>query len=51
MAELGFGKELAVKVTLSGYSCPSTAVVGGKYMIPLSKARRIAKIVAGLGGL
>ncbi len=43
IAELGESKKPAVKVTVSGYSYPSTvAVMGGKFMIPLSKAHREA---------
>jgi antitoxin component of MazEF toxin-antitoxin module len=41
--ELGTSKKPAVKVNVSGYSYPSTvAVMGGKFMIPLSKAHREA---------
>ena len=43
MAELGENKKPAVKVNVSGYSYPSTvAVMGGKFMIALSKAHREA---------
>jgi uncharacterized protein YdeI (YjbR/CyaY-like superfamily) len=43
MAELGSNKKPAVKVNVSGYSYPSTvAVMGGKFMIALSKANREA---------
>lgn len=43
MAELGTSKKPAVKVTVSGYSYPSTvAVMAGNYMISLSKAHREA---------
>jgi Bacteriocin-protection, YdeI or OmpD-Associated/Domain of unknown function (DUF1905) len=43
MAELSSSKKPAVNVTVSGYSYPSTvAVMGGKFMIPLSKAHREA---------
>jgi bifunctional DNA-binding transcriptional regulator/antitoxin component of YhaV-PrlF toxin-antitoxin module len=43
MAELGESKKPAVKVTVSGYRYPSTvAVMGGKFMIALSKANREA---------
>ncbi len=39
--ELGESKKPAVKVNVSGYSYLSTvAVMGGKFMIPLSKAHR-----------
>ncbi len=41
VAALGSSKKPAVTVTVSGYSYPSTvAVMGGKFMIPLSKAHR-----------
>ena len=41
--ELGSNKKPAVKVDVSGYSYQSTvAVMGGKFMIPLSKAHREA---------
>jgi Bacteriocin-protection, YdeI or OmpD-Associated/Domain of unknown function (DUF1905) len=43
IAELGDSKKPAVKVTVSDYSYASTvAVMGGKFMIPLSKAHREA---------
>jgi Bacteriocin-protection, YdeI or OmpD-Associated/Domain of unknown function (DUF1905) len=43
IAELGSNKKPAVKVTVNGYSYPSTvAVMGGKFMIPLSAAHRAA---------
>lgn len=43
IAELGESKKPAVKVTVSGYSYPSTvAVMGGKFLLPLSKAHREA---------
>jgi bifunctional DNA-binding transcriptional regulator/antitoxin component of YhaV-PrlF toxin-antitoxin module len=49
MAELGESKKPGVTVNLSGYTYPSTvAVMGGKFMIPLSKAHReAAKLKAG----
>ncbi len=41
--ELGDSKKPAIKVNVSGYSYPSTvAVMGGHFMIPLSKAHREA---------
>jgi hypothetical protein len=47
IAELGESKKPAVNVTVAGYAYQSTvAVMGGKFMIPLSKAHREA---AGLG--
>jgi uncharacterized protein YdeI (YjbR/CyaY-like superfamily) len=43
IAELGESKKPAVKVNVAGYSYPSTvAVMGGKYMVSLSKAHREA---------
>jgi hypothetical protein len=43
MAELGPKKNPAVIVNLSGYVYPSTvAVLGGKFMLPLSAAHRAA---------
>lgn len=43
ITELGESKKPAVKVNVSGYSYPSTvAVMGGKFMIALSKANREA---------
>jgi antitoxin component of MazEF toxin-antitoxin module len=43
MAELGSSKKPAVNVNLSGYAYQSTvAVMGGKFMIPLSAAHRTA---------
>lgn len=43
IAELGESKKPAVKVNVGNYSYPSTvAVMGGKFMIPLSKAHREA---------
>jgi uncharacterized protein YdeI (YjbR/CyaY-like superfamily) len=43
MKELGESKKPAVKVDVAGYSYASTvAVMGGKYMIALSKANREA---------
>jgi bifunctional DNA-binding transcriptional regulator/antitoxin component of YhaV-PrlF toxin-antitoxin module len=48
IAELGESKKPAVKVNVSGYSYPSTvAVMGGKFMIPLSKAHREASGLKG----
>jgi hypothetical protein len=48
MAELGASKKPAVKVNLSGYSYQSTvAVMGGKFMIPLSAAHRTASSLKG----
>jgi hypothetical protein len=41
ITELGESKKPAVKVLIGNYSYPSTvAVMGGKFMIPLSKAHR-----------
>jgi hypothetical protein len=43
VAELGSSKKPAVTVHVSGYTYPSTvAVMGGRFMIPLSKAHREA---------
>jgi antitoxin component of MazEF toxin-antitoxin module len=43
VAELGSSKKPAVTVHVAGYSYPSTvAVMGGRFMIPLSKAHREA---------
>ncbi|HNP71777.1 MAG TPA: YdeI/OmpD-associated family protein [Kouleothrix sp.] len=43
VAELGSSKKPAVTVHVSGYSYSSTvAVMGGRFMIPLSKAHREA---------
>jgi Bacteriocin-protection, YdeI or OmpD-Associated/Domain of unknown function (DUF1905) len=43
MTELGTSKKPAVNVNLSGYKYQSTvAVMGGKFMIPLSAAHRSA---------
>ena len=43
VAELGSSKKPAVTVHDSGYTYPSTvAVMGGRFMIPLSKAHREA---------
>ena len=43
MAALGSSKKPAVKVSVSGYTYRSTvAVMGGKFMIPLSAAHREA---------
>ncbi len=43
IAELGTSKKPAVKVNVNGYSYQSTvAVMGGKFMIPLSAAHRAA---------
>ncbi len=49
MTELGSSKKPAVKVNLSGYEYQSTvAVMGGKFMIPLSAAHRtVAKLKGG----
>jgi hypothetical protein len=48
IAELGSSKKPGVKVTVSGYSYASTvAVMGGKFMIPLSKAHRAASGLKG----
>ncbi len=48
MAELGTSKKPAVKVNLSGYQYQSTvAVMGGKFMIPLSAAHRTAANLKG----
>lgn len=43
IAELGTSKKPAVKVTVNSYTYPSTvAVMGGKFMIPVSAAHRAA---------
>ena len=43
IAELGTKRNPAVKISLAGYSYRSTvAVMGGKFMIPLSAAHRTA---------
>lgn len=48
VAELGSGKKPAVTVFIVGYSYASTvAVMGGKYLIPLSKAHREASGLKG----
>jgi Bacteriocin-protection, YdeI or OmpD-Associated/Domain of unknown function (DUF1905) len=49
ISDLGSSKKPAVIVNLSGYSYQSTvAVMGGKFMIPLSAAHRTAsKLAAG----
>lgn len=48
LAELGGGKKPAVTVSIGGYSYASTvAVMGGKYLIPLSKAHREASGLKG----
>jgi hypothetical protein len=48
MAQLGTSKKPAVKVNLSGYGYQSTvAVMGGKFMIPLSAAHRTAAKLKG----
>lgn len=48
LAELGSGKKPAVTVTVAGYSYASTvAVMGSKYLIPLSKAYREASGLKG----
>jgi hypothetical protein len=48
LAELGSGKKPAVTVSIAGYSYASTiAVMGGKYLIPLSKAHREASGLTG----
>ena len=47
-AELGSGKKPAVTVSIASYSYASTvAVMGGKYLIPLSKAHREASGLKG----
>lgn len=44
----GAGKRVPVTVTVNGYSYPSTiAVMGGRYLIPVSAAIRAAASVAG----
>jgi len=46
--KLGGGKRAPLKVTLNGFSYRSTlAVMGGKYLIPLSAERRTAAKVKG----
>jgi Bacteriocin-protection, YdeI or OmpD-Associated/Domain of unknown function (DUF1905) len=48
MTELGSSKKPAVNVNLSGYKYQSTvAVMGGKFMIPLSAAHRTAAKLKG----
>jgi hypothetical protein len=48
VASFGAGKRVPVIVTIAGYSYPSTiAVMGGKYLIPLAAAHRLAAKVAG----
>ncbi len=48
LAELDSGKKPAVTVSIAGYSYASTvAVMGGKYLIPLSKAHREASGLKG----
>ena len=48
VAQLGSGKRPAVNVTVSGFSYRSTvAPMGGKYLIPLSAARRAEAGVKG----
>ncbi len=48
MTELGSSKKPAVRVDLSGYQYLSTvAVMGGKFMIPLSAAHRAASKLKG----
>jgi Bacteriocin-protection, YdeI or OmpD-Associated/Domain of unknown function (DUF1905) len=48
MTELGTSKKPAVNVNVSGYTYQSTvAVMGGKYMIPLSAAHRTASKLKG----
>ena len=48
VAALGAGKRPAVQVTLNGYTYRSTvAVMGGKYMLPVSAEVRQASGVAG----
>lgn len=47
IAELGTSKKPAVTVSVAGYSYPSTvAVMGGKFLLPLSKAHREAAGIA-----
>lgn len=47
VAELGSGKRPAVTVTVGGHSYPSTvAVMGGRYMVPLSAENRTASGLA-----
>ncbi len=48
MAELGLSKKPAVNVNLTGYQYQSTvAVMGSKFMIPLSAAHRAASKLKG----
>jgi hypothetical protein len=48
LSALGAGKKPAVTVTVAGYSYQSTvAVMGGKFMIALSKAHRNAAKIQG----
>ena len=48
IAELGSSRKPAVKVKLSGYEYQSTvAVMGGKFMIPLSAAHRASSGLKG----
>lgn len=48
LAELGAGKKPPVVVTVGGYSYQSTvAVMGGKFVLPLSKAHREAAQLKG----
>ncbi|HMQ32567.1 MAG TPA: DUF1905 domain-containing protein, partial [Chloroflexaceae bacterium] len=48
IAELGSGKKPAVMVSIASYSYASTvAVMGDKYLIPLSKAHREASGLKG----
>ena len=44
----GVGKRVPVIVTIAGYSYPSTtAVMGGKFLLPLAKEHREASGVSG----
>lgn len=44
----GVGRRVPVRVTIAGYSYDSTvAVMGGRYLVPLSRAHREAAGVAG----
>lgn len=44
----GVGKRVPVIVTIAGYSYPSTtAVMGGKFLLPLAKEHRTASGVSG----
>ena len=44
----GVGKRVPVIVTIAGYSYPSTtAVMGGKFLLPLAKEHREASVVSG----